>query len=104
MWAKHEARASMTPNVTFVSHETTSKPRLSGLRSSWPPASTDLTVSVWWPALSCVVVYEAPQAANASPSSEHWNVARARDEEKPKLGVFVRVAPSGPASIDVVGG
>ena len=43
------------------------------------------------------------QAANAAPSSEHWNVEPASSEVKPKLAVVRLLAVPGFAPIEVCG-
>src|SRR5215210_4782748 len=68
-----------------------------------PAASVARTSNECGPAPSAEVVCGELQPEKPPPSTEHWNVAPASFEEKPKVGVGSFVGPFGPESIEMLG-
>src|SRR5436190_6572575 len=89
-------------NASFAGRVTTVQPRVAGVGSALPAASTARTANEWTPSGTEDVAGEE-HADHAPPSSEHWKPPGSVPV-KPKLAEWDVVVPTGPDVIDVSGG
>jgi hypothetical protein len=82
----------------------TVKVRVAGVGSGAPVTSTARISKVCAPSASVAVVNGDAQAANAAPSTRHWNATPASSALNVNVGAARRVSPDGPVAIVVSGG